>query len=766
MGEAMAGLAAALNVPTSIDAIAFGLAARGSEGSVCRLAGPGGTVLDLAIRSVMPAITRVVAADTDDDEYGAHGPDGAAKDGDQPSGADPVDAGAAAGAGAVGKPQPIAALVFDGIASVTALDRAYTERGPAGLVDEGEQPYAVVLADAERGELVLARNGAGPTLYYARLDDGWVVASEPGALVHAGVEPEPDVAVIRRFIQSGSCDESERTFFARIRRVLPGEAIVLSTAVSGPVRHPIRWTAPAAVETDDAIWTAAAGARAGVLVTPGAGGGAVLGAALHQPERRRPLPVYSATVARLDGPAAQPPAVLGTLAPDVARHTALSASLDLSTLDRFLLDMGEPVPDLGVYLLWTVARELSGDVDTLADAHPGTLTAWERVAERLLAHYGVAVRSPLRGSPASEELLASLLRRALPPHAARPALEEAARPVTAAQIVHALRNEVAAALVPPRPWSDPAASVTALRRLLAGEQADADALLRAFLVERWLASVGAQASVPDAPEIQPIAQLPEVALRAPDEVVVGGDVWCRIPVRTAPIAAGDQLLANIAFYVANALAARSEQDTGPWFAVVSGKVVAVSQKRLEPVASVQAGRAARVLARLARRRWPHLAQPPSMQVAIDHSGLIRMLGAVVFGATMPAQAMVYPPRAGAMAPADSAIVRPPLQPDEVASSLVAAMRLALGREYRQRLAGVAVVSADEAGCRVLGFAPGPAAEAAPRPRTLLSLVLADNPAGQTAQRTPILIVAQQAPVPLERQLRTVDRHADLAARTR
>src|SRR5690606_3455281 len=216
--------------------------------------------------------------------------------------------------------QPIAALVVDGIASVTALDRGFMERGPTGLVDGGEDPYAVILADAERGELVIARNGAGPTLYYARLDDGWVVASEPRALIHAGVAPEPDVGVIRRFVKSGTCDDSDRTFFAKIRRLLPGEAIVLSTAVSGPVRHPVQYAPPAPAPMDEAIWRAGAGERVGVLVTPGVGGAAVLGAALHQPDRTAPLPVFTATVPALSGAAAHVPDVLLSLPPSAVRH--------------------------------------------------------------------------------------------------------------------------------------------------------------------------------------------------------------------------------------------------------------------------------------------------------------------------------------------------------------------------------------------------------------------------------------------------------------
>jgi hypothetical protein len=730
----MAGLAAALNAPDSIDAIAWALAARGADGALCRLVGAGGADLQVAVRAAMPSIPRVVPAQA------------AGDDGDD------------------GDPSPIAALVIDGIASMTALDHGYAEHGPAGLIDGGDLPYAVILADAERDELVLARNGAGPSLYYARLDSGWVAASEPGALLQAGVAAEPDVAVIRRFIQTGQCDDSERTFFAQVRRVLPGEAVVLGTAVSGAVRQPSDWKPPEP-STAEAIWKATESGQMAVLLTPGLAGAAVLGGALHQPERPQPLPVFTTSLAGIDGSAAQPPAVLMPLRRDTVTHTSLTAEIGPADLDRFLADMGEPVPDLDLYLLWTVVRSLSGGLDTLVDTTPGRGSGLERVRDRLLAHYGVAVRCPLREAPANEEVLSSVVTRTMPPQLARYAELDPARAATPTQIVLALREEIAAALVPPRPWSDAVASITALRRLSAGEPVAADALLRAYLVERWLACLGPQATV--VPNLEPEAEAPQPRpLRGADEVVVGGEVWRRIPVRTALVAAGDPFHANTAFHVVNTFAEHREVPFGPWFVAVSGKAVAVSQNRLELVLDVLPGPAARMLAPLARRRWPHLGEAWAMQVAIDHSGLSPMLGAVLMRREMPAEAKVYPPRTGAVAPADSAVVRPPFRPDEVASSLVAALRLALPAELGDSLAGVAVVSADAAGCRVLGYADGPCTEVAMRPARLLPLVLADNPAGQGTERTPIVVVVQNSPhVEARRPLATEDA-GQLATRSR
>ena len=43
---------------------------------------------------------------------------------------------------------------------------------------------------------MLARNGDGPGLYYARYGGGWLAASEPGTLLRAGVPADPDVDVV------------------------------------------------------------------------------------------------------------------------------------------------------------------------------------------------------------------------------------------------------------------------------------------------------------------------------------------------------------------------------------------------------------------------------------------------------------------------------------------------------------------------------------------------------------------------------------------
>ena len=98
----------------------------------------------------------------------------------------------------------------------------------------------------------------------------------------------------------------------------------------------------------------------------------------------------------------------------------------------------------------------------------------------------------------------------------------------------------------------------------------------------------------------------------------------------------------------------------------------------------------------------------------------------------------------AVAPADSSVVRGPWKPDEFATGLLEAVRLAVPAEAFLTLAGCAVVSADGTGSRVLGFAAGPHADAVADPIGTVATLCRDNPAGQASQQTPV-ILALRAP---------------------
>jgi hypothetical protein len=459
--------------------------------------------------------------------------------------------------------------------------------------------------------------------------------------------------------------------------------------------------------------------------------------------------------------------------------------------ESFLSDIGEPVPDLDLYVLWAVARDLDGTADVLIDSGRGRFDAVARVNDRLTARYGVSVRCPVREAAGAEveDDLASLINTTLPPAVARYAARDSARPAAAREIVLRLRDEVAAALAVARPWSDPASLVDGLRRLAAGEKVDADVLLRAYLVERWLTTLDVDLG---AATVREAAPAPTPTPADPPEPVEVGEVapddsyWLRWPVRVNPIAPNAGALpAALAFHTEAVVAELRRQRPfaealrGPWFAVVAGKAVAVGQDRLTPLWSIRPGPLARTLARLGGRRLPALAEAWTMQVAISEVGRLRMAGAVA-GAVLhrdawlqkllPDGAPAFAPRPDAVPPADSAVVRLPADADAFAESFVAALRLGLPAEVFETLAGCAVVRADDSGSRVLGFAPGPLGEAVARGEELVARACADNPAGQSRERTPLLLVFQ-APEPRRRDRVRDPRELDVkidrsAARTR
>jgi hypothetical protein len=706
----MAGLAATLNATALTGTIATALSARGPDGAICPLTGPSGVALTVAVRAVIPAISRV------------------------------VDGGSGAEGG-----RPVAAFAVDGVATASAVDAGYAEHGPTGLLGV-PGPYAVVLADVVNEALVLARNGDGPGLYYSRHNDGWLVASEPGALLRAGVPAAPDREVVRRFIATGECDTTEATFFAAIWRVLPDEAVVLTP--DGQITTHRTDPPPRLATVATALADAVAADRVGIVLAPGPRGAAVLGSALARADRPRPLPVYTATFGGLRGPNSHTPAVLVPMPYGAVRHTPHTIDPARLDLEAFLRDLGEPVPDLDLYILWALARTVDGEVDTLVDASAGGAGCVARVSDRLRARYGVSVRCPLR-EPAPAPTVSDLSEaaaRGLSPAAVRYARTDSARPATAGQLVLAQRAGVAAALATARPWADQEASVDALRRLHAGQVVDADLLLRTYLVERWLAVVGDPAGDAD-PDAAPAETAPSDAA-APADLTVGGVTWARLPVRTDVFAPGDQCAARAAWYVSVALG-DAGGDGEPWMAILSAKVVAVTQRRARPLWEVRPRLAARALARLVRPRLPRLGQAWTMQVALDEGGLVPMVAGVTAAALgadawagrllPPAARWIFPPRPDAVPPADAAVVGCPRRPDDVAVALGEALRYSLPSEVADNLAGCAVVSADETGCRVLAFAPGPAVDAVDRPEELVSRLCADNPAGQGGERSPVVL---------------------------
>jgi hypothetical protein len=744
----MAGIAATLRADQStLGALSTGLAVRGADVAARHL-GP----ISVLIRAAIPVV---------------HGDDGLA-------------------------------LAVDGIAEASTLASRYAEHGPAGLIG-GTDPYALVLADAASGTLLAARSGDGPPLYWAQLDGPRhgphvLVASEPGALLAAGVPAEPDREVVERFIATGACDDTDRTFFAAIRRILPGQ--VVEARPAGPASlavrtHQIRavpgGVAPAAI----ALPTAAASGRIGVRLGHGLAGAAVLGTALTRPDRPRPLPVYSTSFPGLASATAEyAAAVLGPLPLGAVRHRARPFFADELDLDGFLRDVGEPVPDLAGYLLWATAKAVAGEVDALLDTAgaevllpaAGTPSLAQRLAatgylsrlaDRVATRFGVTLRFPFREMINTGEALrtelADLIDRALPSAAARYAAAQPVGLVTGepplrevlARMPERLAGTFLSAEYASRPWAAPRATLAAFQALVAGRPArpfdfgrpDAGQLFRRYLVERWLRLLAPP--VPADPVVPTVPPVP-----------VDSVTWARFPIRTDALVPGDRAAEKLGFYVAEFApvlgADKAYRDAlhRPWYLLVAAKPVAVSQGRAKPLWEIRPGPAARVGARLFGR-GAGLSTPWAFQLAIAESGTWRTLlgtACAVLGQRgwyqrlAPAATVVRGPREDALPPARVGVVAGPVEPSRVAAELLGVLRTGLPAAAYQSLAGVAVVAVDESGCQVLGWAPGKAAGEPTGPTTemlpgapveLIVRLAAGNPLGQGEECTPLLVAVHE-----------------------
>jgi asparagine synthase (glutamine-hydrolysing) len=97
-----------------------------------------------------------------------------------------------------------------------------------GFADRLRGMYAIAIHDPVRGRLVLARDPFGiKQLYYCQTDSLFAFASEPQALLAAGLGAvEPDPVRVAELLQLKFTTGAE-TVFPGIHRVLPGETLVV-----------------------------------------------------------------------------------------------------------------------------------------------------------------------------------------------------------------------------------------------------------------------------------------------------------------------------------------------------------------------------------------------------------------------------------------------------------------------------------------------------------------------------------------------------------
>jgi asparagine synthase (glutamine-hydrolysing) len=116
--------------------------------------------------------------------------------------------------------------------------------------------YAIALHDPGAGRLILARDPFGiKPLYYAETPRAFAFASEPGALIEAGIVTPQLVESARNELMQMQFTTGRETIFAGINRVLPGETVVVRQGriVERRRREVLPEGGPATLGEDDAL---------------------------------------------------------------------------------------------------------------------------------------------------------------------------------------------------------------------------------------------------------------------------------------------------------------------------------------------------------------------------------------------------------------------------------------------------------------------------------------------------------------------------------
>src|SRR6266478_4667040 len=122
---------------------------------------------------------------------------------------------------------------LDGAAFATSSDcepplHLYRRHG-LGFTAHLRGMYAIAVHDPSAGRLVLARDPFGiKPLYYAETAAGFAFASEPGALIAAGLVNAQLVRQVRNELMQIQFTTGRETIFAGIQRLLPGETVVVA----------------------------------------------------------------------------------------------------------------------------------------------------------------------------------------------------------------------------------------------------------------------------------------------------------------------------------------------------------------------------------------------------------------------------------------------------------------------------------------------------------------------------------------------------------
>jgi F420-0:gamma-glutamyl ligase-like protein len=214
-------------------------------------------------------------------------------------------------------------------------------------------------------------------------------------------------------------------------------------------------------------------------------------------------------------------------------------------------------------------------------------------------------------------------------------------------------------------------------------------------------------------------------------IEVAGSRWERLPIQTHTITSQDDVAVVVERYAAPHL---TEGD----LLFMSERMVAITQGRSYPIDSIEPTRLARALVRFVHKSkyGIGLGSPWTMELALREAGRGRILFAAAASAVTKPFGMrgVFYRIAGRKVAAIDGPTENTLPPYNTYATLGPEDADGVARELARRFGcGIVIIDANDLGVEVLGRSRG-------MDDAFARAVFADNPLGQSSERTPLCIV--------------------------
>ncbi len=232
------------------------------------------------------------------------------------------------------------------------------------------------------------------------------------------------------------------------------------------------------------------------------------------------------------------------------------------------------------------------------------------------------------------------------------------------------------------------------------------------------------------------------------KIEVDKKTYYRFPIKTDVIQKGDSISKKIIKHVLDFLS-QTKLENKDWFIVLSEKIVAISQGRSYFIWDITPSFWAQTLSKFVTKT-PYgigLGSPWTMQLAIQEAGLMRILLASVasiLAKPIKIKGLFYKiagsgvnaidgPTEYSLYPSNVSAKLPPKNPEKVARDIKNFIADNLPKQKLKNFQGVVIIDANDLGRNVLGNSTTYDAH-------LVEKIFTDNPMGQAAEQTPLVMV--------------------------